>query len=411
MSNCDFTLPPRRRIYPVISLLPILLLVSACLEPDGQEDRIIIDNDTGSLIGRVRYLSEPVLLDSLAAIGKSLKKDLDEKLTLVAEVSPPVYDGLTLQATDVVIKGVKAYVTYNMQGDRFLGGVDIFDVSDTYSPELISSAIFADTDVNGVAIQGNTLYLAAATDREGFESPAVLEVVTLKGGLLTDDYTTIDLPSWAGTDVVEANERIYVTSGADSGAVTVLTVATLAVERTLAVDDARGVSADDRDIGVVAGTPARLITFDRNTGEVIFDYELVGATIPYSKSTIEINRRKAVLALGDGGTQIVCLATGELIEQIMQPEVDGLSLDVTVTNAASTYKKTLFMANGEAGVYVASAATKFDSKDCEIDDLKLVGRLRFDDLQSVNHVAYKSDILFIASGLGGLKIVSVDDDN
>ncbi len=37
----------------------------------------------------------------------------------------------------------------------------------------------------------------------------------------------------------------------------------------------------------------------------------------------------------------------------------------------------------------------------------MLGQLQFGTVQSVNHVAYKSDHLFIAAGLGGLKIVKV----
>ena len=40
--------------------------------------------------------------------------------------------------------------------------------------------------------------------------------------------------------------------------------------------------------------------------------------------------------------------------------------------------------------------------------LTMLGRLRFGDLQSVNHVTYRSGHLFIAAGLGGLKIVKVN---
>ena len=93
-----------------------------------------------------------------------------------------------------------------------------------------------------------------------------------------------------------------------------------------------------------------------------------------------------------------------------QPNVAGLDATVTVTNAATTDNKTLFMANGEAGVYVAMAVTRFDSKDCTVDNLQLLGKFRFDDFQSVNHVTYRNDVLFIAGGLGGLKILTVQTD-
>ena len=39
--------------------------------------------------------------------------------------------------------------------------------------------------------------------------------------------------------------------------------------------------------------------------------------------------------------------------------------------------------------------------------ITMLGRLRFSNLQSVNHVAIQSRYLIIAAGLGGLKIVQV----
>ncbi len=398
-----------QRIGPVLVVV-MALLPAGCLEPDP-EARILVENDSGELAGRVTYTSEEVFIDTQGVAPKALMSAPADSITLVlvAEVAPPEHEGQTLQATDVVIKGGKAYVSYNYQGEIFLGGVDIFDITDISAPELISSALLTDTDVNGLAISGDQLFLAAATERADYDSPAVLEQVILSGGLLTDETTTVDLPSYAATDVEVAGGRVYVTSGAEGGYVIILSAENLAREDSVAVEDARGVSADSKDVAVVAGTPARLLTFDLDLGELVFDYTLSGATIPFSKSTIEINRSKAILALGDGGAQIVCLGTGEVIAAIPQPAVTGLDSSVTVTNAATTDKKTLFMANGEAGVYVARATTRFDSRDCAVDNLQLIGKFRFDDFQSVNHVAYKNGVLFIAGGLGGLKIVTVEE--
>jgi hypothetical protein len=394
----------------VLTTLIFILLFGGCFEPE-KEARVIVENDLEILGGRVDYRDETIEVDSVESIQKVLTRTLASTitLTLVAEVTPPDHNGQVLQATDVVIKGQNAYVSYNMRGEPFLGGVDVFDIADITAPQLISSAVFVDTDVSGLAEQGNTLYLAAATERPAFDSPAVLELISLSEGLLTDETSTIDLPSYAGTDVEVAGNFIYVTSGADGGYVTVLNAGNLEEVYALPVEDARGVSSDNTDVGVVAGTPARLLTFDRDSGALVNDYTLEGATIEFSKSTIEINRSKAILGIGDGGTQIVCLATGDTIVTMPQPSVAGLDALVTVTNAATTDKKTLFMANGEAGVYVAMAETRFDSKDCAVDNLQLVGKFRFDDFQSVNHVAYRNGVLFIAGGLGGLKIVTVSE--
>jgi len=41
----------------------------------------------------------------------------------------------------------------------------------------------------------------------------------------------------------------------------------------------------------------------------------------------------------------------------------------------------------------------------------MLGKLRFGDLQSANHVAYKKRYLYIAAGLGGVKVVKVKIGN
>jgi len=388
----------------------LLVLFSTCVE-SPEEARIILENDPGRLAGRVNYVNRLIEIDTSLQGGALIKATVNPViLELVAEVDPPSVDGQTLQATEVFVKSNKAYVAYNMIGEPYLGGVDIFDVNDEDEPELESSMLFTDSDVNGLTFKDNSLFLAMATNRDEFDSPAVVEIVRVQNGLLTDESETYDVPSWAATDVEVSANHLFVTSGADDGQVSVFRLNDDELVFSYAVEDARGVATDGSDLAVVAGTPARLLTFDYDSGELLNDFTLTGASISVSKSTVEIHRRKAVLALGDGGTQIVCLADGSVIEQIAPPVVSDLDPSVTVTNAASTDSKTLYMSNGEAGVYVAYSSDKFDSKDCEVDDLQLIGQFRFDDLQSVNHVKATGNYLFVAGGLGGLKILRVTED-
>ncbi|MFQ6678476.1 MAG: hypothetical protein ACE5D0_09175 [Fidelibacterota bacterium] len=392
-------------------IFSLLVHFMACEDLTTKQKRIIIENNSDALSARIQYSQEIIPIDTVGT-GNFKRKSLSYAdtvvLTLVAEVSPPEYDGVILQATDVRIKDNKAYVSYNVQGETFLGAVDIFDVSNIDQPSLLSSAIFIDTDINGIKEKSGYLYLAGATDRTEFSTPAVLEKVTLDNDdLLTNTTETMDLPSFAATDVTVEKDWIYVTSGALGGYVNILDKDTFTKHDSIAVEDARSVDGDGDDVGVVAGTPARLLIFDRDSGSLTNDWTLTGANIEFSKSTIEIKKKKAILALGDGGTQIVCIQTGTVIDSIPQPMVSDLDASVTVTNAASIDKRLLFMANGEAGVYVGISDTKFDSKDCDVDNLRLLGHFRFGDFQSVNHIHYKHDVMFVASGLGGLKILTV----
>ncbi|NQT61616.1 MAG: hypothetical protein HQ556_01545 [Candidatus Marinimicrobia bacterium] len=400
-----------------INTISILILVSMtgvlfnCTEAP-EDGRIILENDLSTLRSRVNYVNEVIEIDTSLQTGGLAKTAADPvSLVLIAEVDPPTIDGQVLQATDIYIKKNRAYVSYNMIGEPYLGAVDIFDIKDEDDPELKSSMLFTDSDVNGLTFKDNYLYLAMATNRDEFDSPAVVEKVRIRRDELTDETETFDVPSWAATDVEVTGNHLFVTSGADSGHVTVIRLNNDEVVFSYPVEDARGVDTDGDDVAVVAGTPARMVTFDYDSGEMLNDYELDGASIDFSKSTIEIHRKKAVLALGDGGTQIICLEDGSVVEQIAPPVVDDLDPSVTVTNAASTDSKTLYMSNGEAGVYVAYTRDKFNSRDCDVDDLQLIGQFRLDDLESVNAVKVDDDYLFVAGGLGGLKILEVTEED
>jgi hypothetical protein len=113
------------------------------------------------------------------------------------------------------------------------------------------------------------------------------------------------------------------------------------------------------------------------------------------------------IAAGSGGVQVHTLATGTKKAEIPLPSTT-LNASVVVSNAVAVDNDLVFISNGEAGVYVAQAAKPIQSiKAADTLSLTMVGKLKFADLQSVNHVIYKGNYLFIAAGLGGLKIVYV----
>lgn len=420
-----------QKLIQSVSVLLLFLLLNACqLASESDEDKkVTVENDEEVLAERVTYSEENIVIESEEENTLVSPKPLGKAdasaitLTLVAEVEPPELDGETLQATEIRISGNKAFVSYNVAGEVFKGAVEIFNITDPLTPELISSAKFSDSDVNGLSIHGNDLYLASASNSSDYASPAILQNIKITGGKLSSDINIIDLPSYAATDVDVSGNFIYVTSGADGGYVSVFKQSDLTLHNSYAVEDARSVDSDSKDIAVLAGTngvdgvSAKLVTFDPDLGEIQDEFELTGATIKHAKSTIEVKKDKAILAMSDDGTQVVCLATGDVIHQFDLPIVDGLDETLTVANAATAYKRSIFMANGEAGVYVAVNNENLDKKGCEVDGLALAGKLQLNDIllddagerQSINHIVYRHDMLFIAAGLGGLKIIKVDD--
>ena len=112
--------------------------------------------------------------------------------------------------------------------------------------------------------------------------------------------------------------------------------------------------------------------------------------------------------------QIVCLDDGQIVGAIPRPDPDDLGLDpsVVVTNSVTVDGEVIFISNGEAGVYAAAADNAFASTACtDSQAITVLGRLKFDDLQSANHVVVGSSRLYVAAGLGGVKVLKLQIRN
>ncbi|MFQ6616432.1 MAG: hypothetical protein ACE5HZ_06650 [Fidelibacterota bacterium] len=408
-------------ILTVVSVTMVCGLFLSCgnediLGPgDQSNDRIAITNDEGRLEDRVQYYTEQeVTVDSAGTrpLAKRVASQ-DFSLKLVAEVTPPSIDGQVLQATSVVIKGNRAIISYNMRGEPYLGAIDVFNISKKKTPKLTSEALFNDTDIHSVSFDAGNVYAATATGDPAFSNPAVLEVIRLTGDkLILEGNERIPLASFAGTCIEATEDVIYATSGDDGGLGT-FDPSSLDPISAIPLHDARWVDVEDDKVVVVQGTPGQLSVFDENDLTPLGTYSFNGADVAESKSTVEILGGKAFVAGGSGGVQILSVVTGSVVGNIPRPDPDALGLDesVVVTNAVSVDDDLLFISNGEAGVYVAQGSEEFDKTGSEEQqEITVLGKLRFDDLQSVNHVTYKGKYLIVAGGLGGLKIVEIEDD-
>ena len=437
-----FESPSSRRISPAkprsfsgISplMLALCMAVAGCYDQvlvpaDDANDRLAVTNDEAALDARVTYQATDVGIDSAAAppsptggrastAGAPARAPRKLTLTLRAEVDLPTVSGLPVQATSVsIVSGKKAVVSYNLRGATRMGALDYFTHLNKTDPRLTSSIVFADSDVNAVSASKKYIFAAVATDDASFEEPAVLERIDLTGNSfnLRDDVR-VQLPSFAGTSVTVTDDYVYATSG-DGGALVAFDE-NLRVVGRYALDDARWVAWDEEDdrIVVLQGTPGRLSIFREGSFpggsiELLATYSVPGTDVPESKSTVEVIGGKAIVAAGPAGVQIVCLANGQVIGHVPIPDPASLGLDpsVVVTNAVTVDEEFLYISNGEAGVYVAAADEDFEDDGCDIGSIQVVGRLRLANLQSVNHVAFGDGLLYVAAGIGGLKIIEID---
>jgi hypothetical protein len=336
--------------------------------------------------------------------GRGSREGANFQLILRAEVDPPEYGGTTLRASHVKIKDNYAYVSYNVEGDQFLGGLDVFDVSDIEHPVLVSQSILPYTDVSGVDYADGKLYLAEQTDINvdtEFESGAVLEVIEVNNGLLSFSSVLKDLPSFGATAVSVENGKAYVTTGngADGG-LFVLDTDTLGLEFNNNFDHARSSAINSDYLVVMQGTPARLKVYSLIDNSLYAEYPLDGANYDESKSDIELVENDAYIALGDGGMIIMDIITGDTKVQFDRPITPPGGVDSDyVTNAISVSDQHLtFVANGGAGITVGQWNASLE--------YEVLGSIGFNS--SANFVEGKDDVIFVASGLGGLKILQVD---
>lgn len=402
------------KVFSRMSYLPLalsLVLVSgvtACQNipttqtgaAQSQNAQLNINNDRSSLNERLTPKDQVVNLEKEGDFTTQ-QQQTTPQLKWVAEVAPPLVNKTSVQATNVHIEGHLAYVSYDIAGDAFSGGAYIIDISDPHHPQLLSEVTLNDTDYYALKKSGQTLFLSGASLRENLKSRAMVQAITLSenGQQFVADAGLIDVPSFAATDITSQGQNLYVSTGAQDGGVAKINMQTLTQEAFYPLEDARSVSADYTETGAarvvaIKGTPGAVHVLDTDLNLLRKKELLNTATIPFSKSTVEIQGSRALLGLGDGGAQIFDLSTMNSLSTLKAPA--GL------TNGASVNGELAFTAEGEDGVSMSRLG--------EDGSLQRLGSFRFNDTASANMVAYQNNVLFVANGRGGLSILTVEDN-
>lgn len=399
-----------------------ILFFSGCSVDSGNssDDEIQVFNDEDQLNQRVTDNDNPVTVSSISAEPQKIDAKKSFDLNMIAEVAPPVIDGVQVQATMVNIFGnsARAAVSYNVQGENYLGAVDAIQITSSHKNSIrIKSGIeFRNAKANAVHFGESGIWVAHSsedpdlTGDEGFSAARMFDV----SGFKINDHTVhTGLPGFAANSITETDGTVYVTSGNNAG----LTVANsdLTEKRAyIEIPGARWVDTDDSRIVVVAGNPetesGTVYVIDKSSFEIIDEHPFKGADTPEAKSTIEIKGDLALIAAGRYGTHLMDITTGEILVTIPLPDHEALSLaeGAVETNAASADEEFIFISNGEAGVYVAKANMDLNQfQSGQHLEVELIGHLSFDEYESVNHVSYRNNFLFVASGLGGVKVVSL----
>ncbi|MBF2054052.1 MAG: DUF642 domain-containing protein [Candidatus Sericytochromatia bacterium] len=372
-------------------------LSTSAVTQNAAANQLTVNNNAANLSARLTRKNEVVRLQREGFNTQQEERPLE--LRLVAEVAPPLINETSVQATNVHIEGDLAYVSYDIAGDEFSGGAYILDISNPAEPQLLSEITLGDTDFYSLTRSGDRLYLSGASLREDLNSRAVLQVVGLSnnGRQFASDDGLVDIPSFAATDVARDQNNIYVTTGARDGGVVSIDGQTLTQKAFYPLEDARSVTLDYREgdaqrVSVFRGTQGELHILDSDL-QLLRKKAFPGtASIPFSKSTIEVKENLALIGAGDGGALSVNL------EDLSQRGQLGTASGIT--NGASVSGDYAFMAEGSDGVSVARMSAS--------GELIRLGTLAFENAASANMVAYRDNVLFVANGRGGLSILTVN---
>ncbi len=378
----------------------------------GREERILIHQDPESLHCLVKTSDQEIEIipeSEEINLRRPLfppRPPLPIFLKLVATVTPPPVGDHPFGATDVVFHGRYAVVTYNTQGDTYLGAIQIIDLINPRHPILLFQLIFRDRDLNTALIENQSLYLVGAESQDvtGFPTPAEIQKVNLDAMFLPITFLPpIPLPSYTATDLVALNDSLFVTTG-NTGGLVRLDQSTLTQNGFIPLADARSIAIDKEEnkVYVFQGTPGRMTVIDPNN----LSYQthwVGGATLAESKGSIEISDDLVFIGAGDGGALIVS-KSGRLLGTIPNPNDPRLPPEKRVTNAVSVDHRVVMLANGEAGVRIAY----WWVEGRRIRSF-ILGKLNFGDyFGAVNGVNYKGKYLLVAAGISGLKIVEVE---
>lgn len=403
--------------FLTIMLLAGIFFVS-CEKNDPQpviettNDSMVINNDLNDLSDRLITNPTPDT-DTIGDNGNMLKStNTSVVIQQIAQLLPPTYNNETLQASHIRIVGNYAYVSYNTQGPRYLGGIDIVDISDVNNPVLISGAVFINVetnegkDISSVDIESkgnnNFVWLVGAEEgNENLNTPAIVERYILNESNqfkhVDEARQYYDLPGYVGTDVKFSTDQggptVFATSGTGGG-LTVLNNG-MNLKEYHEFDNARSVDVTKDYVVALGGNPGHV--FSPN----LWNEPIGGANDPEAKSILKLYGDHLLVALGEDGLKCFDLTSNTPFTEVSSlPRpvipVDALNEWNYVTNSVSVLNDWVYVANGEGGLDVA----KFDNG-------QLIGMGNINLTESVNYVESGNGYVFVATGLAGLTILKV----
>jgi hypothetical protein len=198
-------------------------------------------------------------------------------------------------------------------------------------------------------------------------------------------------------------------TGARDGGVTLVERHSMRVLSFTPNEDVRGLDAAGRDAMCVTGGEAKLLGLGMPELGVVSRTAVQGYKQAGAKGTLEVVSNRCYLGAGDGGFQVRG-ADGALLGALSGGDLDARDGRPAVVNAVSVANHLGFVAAGPAGVVVVHLGRyRCDGREADSpSSMRVLGELPLEDGASCNMVKSRENLLVVAAGTGGVKLVHME---
>jgi hypothetical protein len=344
----------------------------------------------------------------------------------------------TVQASHVKISDGYAFVAYNHKNEPNVGGLVIYRYvvtpgafENTAVDVVVHTSIeLPNAQINAIDFDGKKLYIAGASEEpklgyKGDKNLAffmVMELYNDKTFAPKDPAFIQHLTSYQATSIRKYGDRIYIATGDGSdgnGGLYVYNANSFAKEKeVLGITNARSVDADESGVYLMQANNARITFYNPDVEGGFEIYNKEGEAMQKdAKSEMLIWNNYLLVAKNESGMDML-FKNGIVNESLDAPnkasedwfsEEDvtnsvSVNSDLKRTNDGESQVKTdlLMLANGRQGLYwydIIKDANGADRIVAQDQNSILAGK------GSCNFITSAGNIVFVANGLGGLKVL------
>lgn len=372
----------------LLFLIPVLLFsIVAC----QKEDATFVEKSDPT--GRVTVRNVPIRVVPQAGLKTVPAEPLGFDFSLIAEVDAPMIGDAVLQATEVKLNANYAAVSYNMKGAGLLGALEIMDVANPFIPAILKTFLFPDADINTVEWLEDYIVIG------GQDIDGAFYALVDPDGAISQVIERKRLTGHSTINILTLGDEILMVTG-DNGGITWINAVTGNQEGFESFVDARSIDVVGMNRGVLLTSTFLHLVDELNTQSLPLDPNWIQ---PQSKADVEADDDFIYAALNRGGVKIYNhnLVEVDYIDRPVTPA--GLNPEDFVSNSVSANQGLLFTANGGAGILVS----RFTENPSDL--FVEYGYFDFGGSFSSNYVKSQGNFIFVATGLGGLKILSFEE--